>query len=152
MVGNPQDVQRIILESVLSTLNPGVVIVDRSSPSLVYEIYAAACKKGWWFIDAPVSGSDIGARQGKLAIFARGERSVVKWLKPLFDLMGRVTYMGGAGCGQSCKIGNQILVGAYLMGLSEVFVFAEKAGLDLRKYKGAIRGGGLDEQDQWRWS
>ncbi|KAL4303110.1 hypothetical protein GQ457_10G021350 [Hibiscus cannabinus] len=97
MVGNPQDVQRIILESVLSTLKLGVVSVDHtssSSPSLVCEIYAAACKKGWWSIDALVSGSDIGARQGKLAIFARGERSVVKWLKPLFDLMGRVTFMG----------------------------------------------------------
>ncbi|XP_022762318.1 probable 3-hydroxyisobutyrate dehydrogenase-like 2, mitochondrial [Durio zibethinus] len=146
MVGNPQDVKQIVLETdgILSTLNPGAVIVDHtsSSPSLAREIYASACKKGCWSVDAPVSGGDIGAREGKLAIFAGGESSVVEWLKPLFDLMGRVTYMGEAGCGQSCKIGNQIMVGANLMGLSEGFVFAEKAGLDLRKYMESIRGGG----------
>ncbi|KAK6253657.1 hypothetical protein QUC31_015377 [Theobroma cacao] len=146
MVGNPQDVKQIVLETngVLSTLNPGAVLVDHttSSPSLAREIYASARKKGCWSIDAPVSGGDIGAREGKLAIFAGGESSVVEWLKPLFDLMGRVTYMGEAGCGQSCKIGNQIMVGANLMGLSEGFVFAEKAGLDLRKYMEAVRGGG----------
>ncbi|EOX98062.1 6-phosphogluconate dehydrogenase family protein [Theobroma cacao] len=145
MVGNPQDVKQIVLETngVLSTLNPGAVLVDHttSSPSLAREIYASARKKGCWSIDAPVSGGDIGAREGKLAIFAGGESSVVEWLKPLFDLMGRVTYMGEAGCGQSCKIGNQIMVGANLMGLSEGFVFAEKAGLDLRKYMEAVRGG-----------
>ncbi|XVF01135.1 hypothetical protein REPUB_Repub04eG0062300 [Reevesia pubescens] len=146
MVGNPQDVQQIVLETdtgILSTLNPGAVIVDHtsSSPSLAREIYASARKKGCWSVDAPVSGGDIGAREGKLAIFAGGESSVVEWLKPLFDLMGRVTYMGDAGCGQSCKIGNQIMVGANLMGLSEGFVFAEKAGLDLRKYMEAVRGG-----------
>ncbi|XP_021285785.1 probable 3-hydroxyisobutyrate dehydrogenase-like 2, mitochondrial [Herrania umbratica] len=146
MVGNPQDVKQIVLETngVLSTLNPGAVLVDHtsSSPSLAREIYASARKKGCWSIDAPVSGGDIGAREGKLAIFAGGESSVVEWLKPLFDLMGRVTYMGEAGCGQSCKIGNQIIVGANLMGLSEGFVFAEKAGLDLRKYMEAVTGGG----------
>ncbi|XVE49082.1 hypothetical protein DITRI_Ditri01bG0053400 [Diplodiscus trichospermus] len=146
MVGNPQDVEQIVLQSsgILSTLNPGAVVVDHtsSSPSLARQIYASARKKGCWSVDAPVSGGDIGAREGKLAIFAGGESSVVEWLKPLFDLMGRVTYMGEAGCGQSCKIGNQIMVGANLMGLSEGFVFAEKAGLDLRKYMEAIRGGG----------
>ncbi|XWS54888.1 hypothetical protein CRYUN_Cryun10bG0128400 [Craigia yunnanensis] len=146
MVGNPQDVIQIVLETngILSTLNPGAVIVDHtsSSPSLAREIYDSARKKGCWSIDAPVSGGDIGAREGKLAIFAGGESSVVDWLKPLFDLMGRVTYMGEAGYGQSSKIGNQIMVGANMMGLSEGLVFAGKSGLDLRKYMDAIRGGG----------
>ncbi|KAH1030735.1 hypothetical protein J1N35_042909 [Gossypium stocksii] len=146
MVGNPQDVNEIVLQpnGILSTLNPGAVIVDHtsSSPSLARQIYASAREKGCWSVDAPVSGGDIGAREGKLAIFAGGERPVVEWLTPLLDLMGRVTYMGEAGCGQSCKIGNQIMVGANLMGLSEGFVFAEKAGLELSKYMEAIRGGG----------
>ncbi|XVE93230.1 hypothetical protein REPUB_Repub01dG0172500 [Reevesia pubescens] len=62
---------------------------------------------------------DIGAREGKLAIFARGKSLVVEWLKPLFDLIGIVTYMEEAGCGKSCKIGNQIMAGANLIGLSE---------------------------------
>ncbi|TYI45466.1 hypothetical protein E1A91_D13G038500v1, partial [Gossypium mustelinum] len=131
MVGNPQDVNQIVLQpnGILSTLNPGAVIVDHtsSSPSLARQIYASAREK---------------AREGKLAIFAGGERPVVEWLTPLLDLMGRVTYMGEAGCGQTCKIGNQIMVGANLMGLSEGFFFAEKAGLELSKYMEAIRGGG----------
>ncbi|OMP01545.1 6-phosphogluconate dehydrogenase, NADP-binding protein [Corchorus olitorius] len=155
MVGNPQDVRQTVLESdgILSGLNPGAVIVDHtsSSPSLAREIYALARKKGCWSVDAPVSGGDIGAREGKLAIFAAGESAVVEWLKPLFDLMGRVTYMGKAGCGQSCKIGNQIMVGANLMGISEGFVFAEKAGLDLRKYMEAIRGGSARSMAMELW-
>ncbi|KAK8259152.1 hypothetical protein V6Z12_D13G037300 [Gossypium hirsutum] len=134
MVGNPQDVNQIVLQpnGILSTLNPGAVIVDHtsSSPSLARQIYASAREKGCWSVDAPVSGGDIGAREGKLAIFAGGERPVVEWLTPLLDLMGRVTYMGEAGCGQTCKIGNQIMVGANLMGLSE------------GKFMEAIRGGG----------
>ncbi|KAB1993550.1 hypothetical protein ES319_D13G038200v1 [Gossypium barbadense] len=146
MVGNPQDVNQIVLQpnGILSTLNPGAVIVDHtsSSPSLARQIYASAREKGCWSVDAPVSGGDIGAREGKLAIFAGGERPEVEWLTPLLDLMGRVTYMGEAGCGQTCKIGNQIMVGANLMGLSEGFFFAEKAGLELSKFMEAIRGGG----------
>ncbi|KAG4110187.1 hypothetical protein ERO13_D13G033501v2, partial [Gossypium hirsutum] len=130
MVGNPQDVNQIVLQpnGILSTLNPGAVIVDHtsSSPSLARQIYASAREKGCWSVDAPVSGGDIGAREGKLAIFAGGERPVVEWLTPLLDLMGRVTYMGEAGCGQTCKIGNQIM----------------KAGLELSKFMEAIRGGG----------
>ncbi|OMO74266.1 6-phosphogluconate dehydrogenase, NADP-binding protein [Corchorus capsularis] len=155
MVGNPQDVRQTVLESdgILSGLKPGAVIVDHtsSSPSLAREIYASARKKGCWSVDAPVSGGDIGAREGKLAIFAAGVCAVVEWLKPLFDLMGRVTYMGEAGCGQSCKIGNQIMVGANLMGLSEGLVFAEKAGLDLKKYMEAIRGGSAGSMAMELW-
>lgn len=83
----------------------------------------------------------MGAKDGKLAILAGGDRGVVEWLSPLFELMGRVTYMGGPGCGQSSKIGNQIVVGANLLGLSEGLVFAERAGLDVQQWMDAIRGG-----------
>ncbi|KAI9187404.1 hypothetical protein LWI28_027752 [Acer negundo] len=145
MVGNPQDVRSIVLENngVLSGLNPGGVYVDTTSshPALAREIYKTARLKDCWAVDAPVSGGDIGARDGKLAIFAAGDRGVVEWLSPIFEVMGKPTYMGEAGCGQSCKIANQIVVGANLMGLSEGLVFAEKAGLDGRNWRDAVREG-----------
>ncbi|CAN1775630.1 Probable 3-hydroxyisobutyrate dehydrogenase-like 3, mitochondrial [Linum perenne] len=145
MVGHPSDVRSIVLEShgVLAGLNPSGVIVDTTSshPALARKISDAARQKGCWSVDSPVSGGDIGARDGKLAIFAGGDEGVVKWLSPLFDVLGKVTYMGGAGCGQSCKIANQIVVGANLLGLSEGLVFAEKSGLDVKKFVGAVKGG-----------
>ncbi|KAG5549871.1 hypothetical protein RHGRI_014989 [Rhododendron griersonianum] len=146
MLGHPPDVRQIVLDTsagLLAGLNPGGVIVDHTSshPILAKEIFAAAREKGCWAVDAPVSGGDIGARDGKLAIYAGGESDVVKWLSPLFDVMGRVTYMGSAGCGQRCKIANQITVGANLVGLSEGLVFAEKMGLDVSKFLEAVRGG-----------
>ncbi|XP_038682896.1 probable 3-hydroxyisobutyrate dehydrogenase-like 2, mitochondrial [Tripterygium wilfordii] len=145
MLGHPSDVRQIVLgpDGVLSGLNPGCVVVDHTSshPALAREIFDAAVAKECWAVDAPVSGADIGARDGKLAIFAGGDAGVVKWLGPLFDVMGKATHMGPAGCGQSCKIGNQIVVGANLLGLSEGLVFAERAGLDVNKFVEAVRGG-----------
>ncbi|XP_059653450.1 probable 3-hydroxyisobutyrate dehydrogenase-like 2, mitochondrial isoform X2 [Cornus florida] len=146
MLGHPADVRQIVLDNengLLAGLNPGGVMVDTTSshPALAREIFAAAREKNCWSVDAPVSGGDIGAREGKLAILAGGDGGVVKWLSPLFDVMGRVTYVGNAGCGQSCKIANQITVGANLVGLSEGLVFAEKAGLDVRQWLEAAREG-----------
>lgn len=145
MVGHPQDVRCIVYDNagVLSGLNPGGVFVDHTSshPSLSKEIYAAAREKRCWAVDAPVSGGDIGAREGKLAILAGGDRDVVQWLLPLFGIMGRATYVGGPGRGMSCKIANQVAVGANLLGLSEGLVFAERVGLDTRQFFEAVRGG-----------
>lgn len=76
-----------------------------------------------------------------MAILAGGDVNVVKWLSPLFHLMGRPTYLGESGSGQSCKIANQITVGANLTGLSEGLVFAQKAGLDLSTFFQAVKGG-----------
>nr|GMD11305.1 probable 3-hydroxyisobutyrate dehydrogenase-like 2, mitochondrial [Ipomoea batatas] len=146
MLGHPSDVRQIVSEGpkcILSSLNPNGVIVDHTSshPALARRISDAAGEKNCWAVDAPVSGGDTGAKEGKLAIFAAGNEDVVKWLNPLFDVMGKGTYMGGPGKGQSCKIANQITVGANLLGLSEGLVFAEKAGLDKGKFLEAIRGG-----------
>lgn len=66
---------------------------------------------------------------------------MVKWLEPLFGVLGKVTYMGSSGCGQSSKIANQIVIGSNLIGLSEGLVFAKKAGLDVEQFIGAIRDG-----------
>ncbi|KAH7865634.1 hypothetical protein Vadar_009150 [Vaccinium darrowii] len=146
MLGHPPDVRQIVLDNstgILAGLNPGGVVIDHTSshPSLAKDVFAAAREKGCWAVDAPVSGGDTGARDGKLAIYAGGDSNVVKWLSPLFDVMGRVSYVGGAGMGQRCKIANQITVGGSLVGLSEGLVFAEKTGLDMRKFLEAVRGG-----------
>ncbi|KAF7822509.1 putative 3-hydroxyisobutyrate dehydrogenase-like 2, mitochondrial [Senna tora] len=146
MLGHPSDVRSIVLQhpaSLLSGLSPNSVTVDMTSshPDLAREIFAAARAKNCWSVDAPVSGGDIGARDGKLAIFAAGESSVVKWLEPLFEILGKATYMGQAGCGHSCKIANQVTIGLNQIGLSEGLVFAERAGLDVKQFLDAIRTG-----------
>lgn len=145
MLGHPSDVRQIVLgpDGLLSGLNPGGVLVDTTSshPGLAREIYAAAREKNCWSVDSPVSGGDIGARDGKLAILAGGDSGVVEWLTPLYDVMGKATYVGAPGCGMSCKIGNQIIVAANMLGLSEGIVFAERAGLDKQQWMDAVRGG-----------
>ncbi|KAL5708220.1 hypothetical protein ACHQM5_019039 [Ranunculus cassubicifolius] len=145
MLGHPSDVRSVILDDhgVLLNLGKGGVVVDHTSshPDLAKEISAFAKSKGCWAVDAPVSGGDIGARDGKLAIFAGGDCNVVNWLTPLFEILGKPTYVGESGCGQSCKIANQITVGANIVGLSEALVFAEETGLDLKQFMESIRGG-----------
>ena len=145
MLGHPSDVKSIYLDKngIVSSLDPNTVTVDTTSshPDLAKEICVAARAKSAWSIDAPVSGGDIGARDGKLAIFAAGEGAVVEWLQPLFEIMGKATYMGPSGCGQSCKIANQITIGANLIGLSEGLVFAKRSGLDLEQFLDAIKNG-----------
>lgn len=145
IVGNSQDVRSLVLgpAGVLSGLKPGGVAVDMTSshPALAREIFTAARAKECWSVDAPVSGADVGAREGRLAIFAGGDGGVVAWLMPLFKIMGKVTHMGDSGCGQSCKIANQITGGANLVGLSEGLVFAERAGLNLGQFLEAIKDG-----------
>lgn len=143
MIGHPSDVKHVVLDTLLPSVNPNTVIIDHTSshPALARRIYDSALEQQCYSVDAPVSGGDIGARDGKLAIFAGGDEDVVEWLRPLFDVLGKATYMGGPGKGQSCKIANQITVGANLVGLSEGLVFAEKAGLDQGKFIDAVRGG-----------
>ncbi|XP_051146871.1 probable 3-hydroxyisobutyrate dehydrogenase-like 3, mitochondrial [Andrographis paniculata] len=143
MIGHPSDVRAVVLHTLLPSLNPNTVLIDHTSshPALARLIHDSAAERRCHSVDAPVSGGDVGAREGRLAIFAGGEGPVVRWLKPLLDVLGRVSYMGSAGKGQSCKIANQISVGGNLVGLSEGLVFAGKAGLEKRKFLEAVRGG-----------
>ncbi|WVZ99610.1 hypothetical protein U9M48_044879 [Paspalum notatum var. saurae] len=123
MVGNPGDVRAVVLDAAtgaLAGLRPGGVLVDctSSSPSLAREIAAAVGAAGCYAVDAPVSGGDVGAREGTLAIFAGGDEAVVAWLAPLFAHLGKATHMGAPGCGQSSKIANQITVAGAVVGLA----------------------------------
>lgn len=87
-----------------------------SEPSLAQEIYNEAKKKGVESVDAPVSGGDIGARDGKLSIMVGGDKETVDTLTPLFELMGKnIKYMGKSGSGQHTKMVNQILISTMMV-------------------------------------
>ncbi|CAM8938189.1 unnamed protein product [Rhodiola kirilowii] len=133
IVGYPSDV-RSVSSAVLSSLRPGGILVDMttSDPTLAAEIASEADSKNCFAVDAPVSGGDRGAKNGTLAIFAGGDRSVIERLSPVFSLMGKVNYMGGAGKGQFAKLANQITIASTMVGL---------AGLDVSRYLDAISTG-----------
>ncbi|KAE8816240.1 putative 3-hydroxyisobutyrate dehydrogenase-like 3, mitochondrial [Hordeum vulgare] len=124
---------------------PGGVLVDctSSSPALAHEIAAAARAAGCHAVDCPVSGGDIGARDGTLALLVGGDEAVVAWLSLLFAHLDRPTYMGPAGSGQSSKIANQITVAGAVVGLGESLAFAGAAGLDERLFLGAVSKGAV---------
>ncbi|XP_026447621.1 probable 3-hydroxyisobutyrate dehydrogenase-like 1, mitochondrial [Papaver somniferum] len=145
IVGYPSDVRSVLIGSsgALNSLRPGGILVDMttSDPSLAVEIASAASAKGCSAVDAPVSGGDRGAKNGTLAIFAGGDESVIRKIQPVFDCLGKVNYMGGAGKGQFAKLANQITIASTMVGLVEGMVYAHKAGLDVGLYLNAISTG-----------
>ncbi|XP_008242486.1 PREDICTED: probable 3-hydroxyisobutyrate dehydrogenase-like 1, mitochondrial [Prunus mume] len=146
IVGYPSDVRSVLLDpttGALSGLRPGGILVDMttSEPSLAVEISSAAAAKSCFSVDAPVTGGDVGAKNGTLAILAGGDENVILKLAPLFALMGKVNYMGGSGKGQFAKLANQIVIASTMVGLVEGMVFAHKAGLDVGLFLNAIKVG-----------
>ena len=136
MVGEPPDVEQVILGKggVLERSRPESVIVDMttSEPSLARRIYEEAKGKSVSSLDAPVSGGDVGAREGTLAIMAGGDEEAFKRVLPVFELMGKtIAYMGGPGMGQHTKMSNQIAIAANMVGVVESLLYARRAGLDL---------------------
>ncbi|MBW2608009.1 MAG: NAD(P)-dependent oxidoreductase [Deltaproteobacteria bacterium] len=136
IVGFPEDVEKIILDEkgVLKGAKQGSVIVDMttSSPILAKKIYEICKNKGIYSLDAPVSGGDIGAREGKLAIMVGGDRDVYDKALPFFKIMGEnIAYMGKAGAGQHTKMSNQILIAGTMIGVVESLLYAYKTGMNL---------------------
>ncbi|MCU0597064.1 MAG: NAD(P)-dependent oxidoreductase [Desulfobacterota bacterium] len=135
IVGLPRDVEETYLgkNGVLSAKGSCRIIVDMttSRPSLAQIIEQEAAKKGVESLDAPVSGGDIGARDGTLAIMVGGKKGVFEEVLPVFQVMGRnIAYMGDAGAGQNTKMANQILVAGTMIGVCESLLYAVKLGLD----------------------
>lgn len=135
MVGYPDDVRSVILgpDGVLAGIAPGGILVDMttSEPSLAREIYARAARQKISALDAPVSGGDIGARKGRLAIMAGGEKNAFETCLPLFEIFGEnIAYMGEAGAGQHTKMSNQIMIASTMAGVVESLLYASKSGLD----------------------
>ena len=136
IVGFPSDVEETMFgaEGVLATAKPGTVVVDMttSKPVLARQIAEKAAEQSVQALDAPVSGGDLGARKGSLAIMVGGEKSVYEQVLPLFEIMGEnIAYMGPAGAGQDTKMSNQILIAGTMIGVVESLLYAYRTGLDL---------------------
>ncbi|MFC2969231.1 NAD(P)-dependent oxidoreductase [Acidimangrovimonas pyrenivorans] len=138
IVGYPADVEEVYFgdNGIIANARPGTVLVDMttSSPELAQRIAAAAAGKGLAALDAPVSGGDIGARDGKLAIMVGGAAETFDSVLPVFETMGaRIALMGPAGAGQHTKMANQIAIASTMLAVSESLSYAEAAGLDPAK-------------------
>jgi 2-hydroxy-3-oxopropionate reductase len=140
------DVEKVALgpHGIIIGARQGLIYVDNSTikPASARTIAEALGEKGVQCLDAPVSGGDIGARQGTLAIMVGGPAEALEKAMPVFQAMGKtITHVGEAGAGQIAKAANQIMVAAQMVAMGELLVFAQKAGADPRKVVEAIRGG-----------
>jgi len=146
MVPDTPDVAAVLFnpQGVAAGLKPGKIVVDMSSISPV-ETKAFAKKVnelGCAYLDAPVSGGDVGAKAGTLTIMVGGEPETFEKVKPLFELMGKnITLLGGNGDGQTCKVANQIIVALTIEAVAEALLFASRAGADPAKVRQALMGG-----------
>jgi len=125
-------------------LSAGKIVVDMSSISPVEtkkfaaRINALGCE----YIDAPVSGGEVGAKNATLSIMCGGSEAAFAKVKPLFELMGKnITLVGGNGDGQTCKVANQIIVALNIEAVGEALLFASKMGADPAKVRAALMGG-----------
>ncbi len=136
-VTDTPDVRMVLLGKggVIEGARPGLICIDMStiSPAATKEMCEVLAAKGVTLIDAPISGGQIGAIEGKLAIMCGGEKTAFEKVLHILQAMGRaVTYCGPSGCGQMTKLVNQVMVIHTIMSIAEGFAFAEKAGLDLK--------------------
>jgi 3-hydroxyisobutyrate dehydrogenase len=135
MVGYPKDVEEVYIgeNGLLEHARAHSILIDMttSSPALAEEIYQHALSKQLYALDAPVSGGDVGAKEGKLSIMVGGELEVFEKVQPIFEVMGQnIVLQGPAGAGQHTKMCNQIAIASNMIGVSEAIVYAEKAGLN----------------------
>ena len=146
MVPDTPDVQQVLFaeDGVSMGLAPGKIVVDMSSISPI-ETKAFAKKindLGCDYLDAPVSGGEVGAKAASLTIMVGGPQKTFDRVKPLFDLMGKnITLVGANGDGQTTKVANQIIVALNIAAVGEALVFASKAGADPAKVRQALMGG-----------
>ena len=140
------DVEKVVLgeNGILAGAHDGLIYVDNSTikPVTARTIAQKLSEKNVFALDAPVSGGDIGARNGTLTIMVGGDASALEKVMPVFNAMGKtVTHVGDAGAGQVAKAANQIMVAAQMVAMGELLVFAKKAGVDPKKVVNAIKGG-----------
>jgi len=125
-------------------LSPGKIVVDMSSisPIATKDFARRITELGCEYLDAPVSGGDVGAKAASLTIMVGGAQAAFDKVKPLFELMGKnVTLVGGSGDGQTTKVANQIIVALTIEAVGEALLFASKAGADPAKVRAALMGG-----------
>jgi 3-hydroxyisobutyrate dehydrogenase len=146
IIGFPKDVEECYFgsEGIFKALKPGAILVDMTTtkPSLAVRISEAACKQNAEFVDAPVSGGQVGAVNGTLSIMMGGKKEVVDKLLPMFEVFGKnMVYQGAAGAGQHTKMCNQITIAGTLIGVCEGLIYGVKAGLDLNSMLACITKG-----------
>ncbi len=146
MVPDTPDVERVLFgdQGVASGLTQGKVVVDMSSisPIATKEYAQKVNALGCEYLDAPVSGGEVGAKNAALTIMVGGSDTTFDRVKPLFELMGKnITLVGGNGDGQTAKVANQIIVALNIEAVSEALLFAAKAGADPAKVRQALMGG-----------
>ena len=137
MLGYPHDVEKVVLDpetGIANHLKEGAYLVDHttSSPGLAEKIASQLKAKGIHSVDAPVSGGDIGAKNGKLVTMIGGEDEAIKYCLPLLNCYSaECKHMGGPGAGQHTKMANQIMIATTMIGLCEGLIYGHKAGLKL---------------------
>jgi 2-hydroxy-3-oxopropionate reductase len=146
MVPDTPDVEKALFgaDGVAEGLSRGKIVIDMSSISPIEtkkfakRINGLGCE----YVDAPVSGGEVGAKNAALTIMVGGNQGTFDKVKPVFELMGKnITLVGGNGDGQTCKVCNQIIVALNIEAVSEALVFASKAGADPAKVRQALMGG-----------
>lgn len=146
MVPDTPDVERVLFadDGIAAGLSPGKTVIDMSSispietRSFAERIEALQCN----YVDAPVSGGEVGAKNAALTIMVGAKPAVFEQVKPLFELMGQnITLVGDVGAGQTCKVCNQIIVALNIEAVAEGLLFAQKAGADPAKVREALMGG-----------
>jgi 2-hydroxy-3-oxopropionate reductase len=146
MVPDTPDVEKVLLgqDGVAAGLSKGKTVVDMSSisPIATKEFARKINALGCDYLDAPVSGGEVGAKNATLSIMVGGDEAVFERVKPLFELMGKnITRVGGNGDGQTAKVANQIIVALTIEAVGEALLFAAKAGADPAKVRQALLGG-----------
>ena len=146
MLPDTPDVEKVLFsdKGVCAGLSKGKTVVDMSSISpMDTKVFAQKINAlGADYLDAPVSGGEVGAKAASLTIMVGGPEAVFERVKPLFELMGKnITLVGGNGDGQTCKVANQIIVALNIAAVGEALLFASKAGADPAKVRQALMGG-----------
>jgi 3-hydroxyisobutyrate dehydrogenase len=146
IVGTPADVSALYLgdDGLIRHARPDAVLVDMttSSPQLAEELATQAAARGVHMLDAPVSGGDIGAREGRLSIMVGGTSDALDRVEPMLRCLGtNIVLQGGPGAGQHTKLCNQIVIASTILGVCEGLAYVQSAGLDAHKVLNTIGGG-----------
>lgn len=146
MVGYPKDVEEVYIgeNGIFSAAKKGAIVIDMttSEPTLAKKLYHEARERGLHSLDAPVSGGDIGAKNGTLSLMVGGDKDVFEKLQPIFELFGQnIVYQGVAGSGQHTKMCNQIAIASGMIGVCESMAYGLKAGLTMDEVLRSITAG-----------
>ncbi len=146
MVGYPKDVEQVYFgeSGIISNAKKGAYLIDMTttSPKLSVKIYEEAKAQGKFALDAPVSGGDVGARNGTLSIMVGGDKEAFDACMELFEAMGsNIIYEGKAGNGQHTKMANQIALSGVIASVCEALIYSEKVGLDVQTMLDSISQG-----------